>query len=200
MIEHHMDAPSRTLVIAFSSRPGLIEWGGFLNRMRVRYVLLSDEKDQYYQNGIGGIGGHKDVIDWLNRIDSSFHRVIYLGLSAGSYAALYYNAFTEPRGVIAISPVTGAGPLSDFDEKWYPRLNGRPNLLVTDLRPLYGFVSDDNPMHKRVVTIISDGEGTELDLAMSTRIGVLPTVIKGHSHASLGKELANNGYLESLIK
>lgn len=200
MIEHHMDAPSRTLVVAFSSQPKAVEWGGFLNRLKVRYILVSDDKDEYYQNGIGGLGGHKDVIDWLNRIDSHFHKVIYLGLSAGSYAALYYNLYTKPHKVIAISPVTGAGPLPDFSPHWYERLNGRPHLLVTDLKPLYEAIKEDRSIISRVNTIVSDGEGTELDIEMSTRIGVMPTLTRGYSHSSLARELATNGYLESLIK
>lgn len=200
MMHTNMHSHSKTFVIAFSSQPEHLEWEGYLSRLNVKYALLADETDNYYQEGIPGVGYHHDVLDWLNRIDQRYHHPVYLGLSAGAYAALFYNAYTKPHRVIAISPVTGAGPLADFDPKWHPRLNGRPHIRVTDLSPLY---RRDPEASKRVTAIIGDGDGTELDAQMCMRINVPPSaLIKGVSHAGLGKWLAHDGerMLENLIK
>lgn len=197
MISEHLDIDSHTLVIAFSSQPQNFEWGGTLSRIGVKHILVRDETDNWYQDGVSGIGSPRDTIKWLEWLIKTELRVIYLGLSAGSYAALLFNAFTKPQRTIAISPVTGSGMLPDFDSKWHGRLNGRPHFrAVADLAHIYF-----NVQHvERVTAVISDGEGTELDCQMCTRIGVNPIMIRGFSHISLAKQVATSGYLESLIK
>lgn len=198
MISHHMDSNSRTLVIAFSSQPHRFEWDGFLSRINVKYILASDETDNWYQDGISGIGSNWDVLDWLNRIQ---HRVVLLGLSAGAYPALLYNYYSTPARVIAISPVTGSGKLSDFGPEWIQRLNGRPNFRpVTDLKCLYETSSNMLRITDRIMAVVSDGEGTELDTQMCMRIGVKPFVHSGFSHVSLAKKLCISGQLEEWIK
>lgn len=197
MMIQHMDHGSSIVVIAFSSQPHRYEWGGFLSRIGVKHVLVRDETDNWYQDGISGMGDHPDeCINWLHRLDKEKLRVIYLGLSAGGYAALLFNAYTKPHRTVAISPATGSGKLPDFDSKWDHRLNGRPNFRpVADLASIYINQNVDN-----VRTIISDGEGTELDRQMCTRIGSSPFVIPGFGHVGIARYVATSGYLESLIK
>ena len=203
MLESHLDYGAGPCVLAFSSSPHRFEWGNTLRRMGVPHVLFKDTYDKFWQRGISGIGDHVDVVTYVRKLTATMKKTVTLGLSAGSYGALMYGHCAGVEQVIAISPVTGAGPLPDFEPEWHSRLNGRPALDVLDLKDVGKYVptmSWDNTKC-RVEMFASNGKGAELDLRMAQRIGV-PGVryMPGHSHVGLARHMRDTGYIERLIR
>lgn len=192
---------SACCVVSFSSRPHVFEWGRFLTRIGVPHVLMRDSTERWYQEGVTGLGGRVDVLDCICDLKAGYDKVIALGLSSGSYAALLYGDACAVDMVLMVSPVTGKGDalMSDFDPRWHYRIeHGPEHPPVADLKPMM-------PRGPRVPVraYVSDGEGTELDRQMALRVGINEHSIihvPGYSHSTLGAAVRDNGMLENMIK
>ena len=202
--EEHLKG-SLTVVFAFASARGdygdvpRYEFSGTLARMGVDHVLMKDEIEGYYQDGVRGIGGIDDVVDYMRRIAARYDRTIAFGLSSGAYGALMFGQLAPTHEVIAVSPVSGLGPdvHPDFDPAWHYRVYHAPEKRpIRDLKAIYA-----GGPRARVRAFVSDGTGCELDEVMARRIGIEDvTVIPGADHAGLGRRMRDMGLLAELIR
>lgn len=193
---------SSSVVVAFASGAGRFEWGRTLEAIGVDHVLMRDTSDRWYLRGVYGIGDDAlDVCDYLIALGERYKRVILLGLSSGSYAALFYGSAVTVDLVVAISPITGKGDAikGDFDPKWWHRIeHGPEHAPVGDLKTIYGGLKA-----KKTIAFISDGEGTELDRTMAERIGVPSQHIfnvAGFSHSGLARGLVDLGVIREILQ
>lgn len=190
--------PGPTCVLAFASGAGRFEWGGFLGRLGVPHVLFRDTTDHWYLRGVIGLGDRYEVVVYIRRLILERKRVVTLGLSSGSYAALLYGHLARAAEAIAISPITGKGTavFDDFEPQWRHRIeHGPEHPEVLDLKPLFKL------WQLPVRAFVSDGAGTELDRGMAERLGpgVEITRVPGYSHAGLAKALCIDGTLARLL-
>jgi pimeloyl-ACP methyl ester carboxylesterase len=200
---------SRTCVIAFAAGQGdfsehipQYEFGNTLRRQGLSYVLMRDRSERWYQDGVSGLGGLSDTLDYVRKLALQFN-VITIGVSSGAYGALLYGLMAGGvKQIIAISPITGRGEdvYPEFDPKWHPRLYHPPNIPpVMDLKPW--FMQFCNRADARTKAFVSDGDGTELDRQMAERIGITDiTFIPGHSHAGLARHMRDTGLFDELLK
>jgi hypothetical protein len=205
MYEEHFHGAG-PCVLAFSSSPHRFEWGATLRRMGVPHVLFKDTHDKFWQHGIPGMGLRHHVVEYIRNLTVTMRKTVTLGLSAGSYGALMYGHAAGVEQVIAISPVTGAGPLPDFEPEWHPRINGRPEIgPILNLKSAYANPAQTEtgePLNfPRVELFASNGSGAELDLRMAQRLGVSGVrYMPGHSHVGLARHMRDTGYIERLVR
>lgn len=195
----HRKTPS--VVVAFASGAGRFEWGRTLDAIGVDHVLMRDTTDRWYLRGVQGIGNVFDVCNYLIGLGERYKRVILLGLSSGSYAALFYGSAVTVDLVVAISPITGKGDKirDDFDPWWWHRIeHGPEHAPVGDLKTISGGLTA-----KKTIAFVSDGEGTELDRTMAERIGIPPQNIfnvAGFSHSGLARGLVDLGIIREILQ
>lgn len=191
--EHLFPAPA--CVVAFSST-ARFEWGRTLAGLNLPHVLMRDSTERWYADGVPGLGDNAAVCRYLEGL--TYVKVATLGLSAGAYAALRYGLLGKVDAVIAISPVTGAGPsvIAEFPS-WAHRLqHDHDRFVIDDLKQLY-FNSIQKP---RVHAYFSDGPGTELDYGMAARLDLEEiTFIPGYSHDQLGRGVRDTGALAAVL-
>lgn len=190
--------PSDICVVSFASDSQKhFEFEAILNSLPVAYVLLRDSDTKWYQHGVAGIGNRKQTVYYLRCLMDKYY-LKTIGVSNGAYGALFYGQLAGVNEVIAISPVTGK-EADDFDPKWHSRILPQPGYVdpspCEDLRQFYrgGAIP-------RCRVFVSDGEGTELDYQMSSRLGLKDiTVISGYGHATLARHMRDSGLLQKLI-
>lgn len=198
--EEHLTG-SQICVLAFASGGQRFEWGGTLSRLNLSHILFRDSTDRWYQRGVAGIGGAAAVVAYITILARTHARIVALGLSSGSYAALMYGLLGGADEVIAISPITGKGEdvFPDFGPEWHHRVeHGPEHPFVPDLKALFLSPSLVPP---KIRAFVSDGEGTELDCGMATRIRIKDvTTVPGHSHSGLARAMRDNGMIENLLR
>lgn len=164
-----------------------------LKRLGVAYVLFRDSTQRYYHKGINGIGGREHVLDFLRQLKLNWE-VTTVGVSSGAYAALLYGQLAPVHKMIAISPLTGRD-VDDFDPRWHAQIID-PNIdPIPDLRQFFkqGPVPD-------TVAFVSNGEATELDVQMSTRIGITKiALVPGFAHGKLAQGMRDMGLFDKLF-
>jgi hypothetical protein len=206
--EHLLD--SSHCVIAFAASGGEFgdldhyAFGHSLHDLGVAHVLMRDTKDFWYQHGVDGIkDGRIGVVAYIVALSFRYPRIILTGVSSGAYAALLYGQLASgisPAGleVTVFSPCTGLGEsvCADFEAHWHHRVRHPPGEQeILDLKTIYA-----NGPSCTVRAFISDGDGTELDWQMATRIGCHDiTLIPGASHAGLAKMMRDQGYFRKLF-
>lgn len=194
----HLGTATGVCVVAFASGASRFEWGRYLGGLGVSHVLMRDTTERWYQGGVRGIGDKAAVVSYVNDLTWHFDRVITLGLSSGSYAAMMFGQLARVDGVIAISPITGKGEAlkDDFASKWWPRIeHGPEHPPVPDLKPLFA-----KGWEPQILAFVSDGEGAELDAQMIRRIGGSSVnFIPGFSHSLLARHMRDAGILTDLI-
>ena len=80
-----------------------------LTRLGVTSLIVRDTNQSWYTRGLPGIGDDsRHVAEWLNRVLGARRSrpVVFVGNSAGGYAALRFAPLCEPSHVIAFSPQT----------------------------------------------------------------------------------------------
>jgi sirohydrochlorin ferrochelatase len=186
--EEHLTEASPRLIFAFASQDRF-EWGSTLTKARTSFVLFRDPGRRWWQDGVAGIGDQGAVVRYMQKTTERYEHAFTLGLSMGAYGALMYGALTNIDTILAISPVTGKGEHvhRDIPKELHHRVEHRPgDVEFMDLRPLFTI-----PRRTETFIWVSDGHGTEVDLAMARRIhGAQIIEVPGHSHAELGAFLA----------
>jgi hypothetical protein len=199
-------AGSRTVVFAFATCVNdtfgdmpRYEFGRLLHDLRLDHVLFRSPLDEWYQNGVAGIGDIEEVVSYMRRIGANYSRSVSVGTSSGSYAALLFGHLTPTSEVIAISPVTGVGEdaMQDFSPDWHHRLvHDHSRIRIRDLKEVYKAGTA-----ARVQLFVSDGSAAEIDLGMAERLGVgTITKIPGYTHAGLARGMRDQGLLSSLLR
>lgn len=186
----------RKVVIAFAGgNQDKFQFFPTLNRLHIPFILMRDSTQHYHGNGVKGIGTRQDVIDYIAAFVCAGNYVITLGVSSGAYAALLYGQLVPVNEVIAISPLTTRNECDDFDPQWRKQIID-PNMpLMDDLRKHFRH----GPIPK-TRAFISDGEATELDRQMATRIGIKDiTLIPGYAHGKLAQGMRDRGMFKDLL-
>lgn len=196
--ESHL-GDNTTCVIAFASGADKFEWGRTLAAIPISHVLMRDTTERWYNCGVQGIGRMDDVGHYIRLLKRRYQRVIMLGLSSGSYAAMLYGINSRCK-VIAISPTTGKGTPSvrrDFAPEWWDRLT-----LPPDHPPVADLIVFARERGLPIIkAFVSDGEGTELDRKMAERIGISDiTLVPGYSHSTLAAGLRDRGIIAELLR
>jgi len=185
-------------VVAFAGGPlNQYQFGRVLEKLHVPHILLKDSSQQHYRNGILGIDGQ--IHSYILRKKVGFERVVTVGVSSGSYAALKYGLLAYVDAVIAISPSTGRSEKTadDFPPEYRNQIID-PDFPDLDLKHLYRNWKNIRP---RVHAFISDGQGCELDRGMCERIGITDiTVVPGYTHAELARGMRDKGMFKELFQ
>lgn len=192
--EQHIWDAKRRLVIAFAGGPqNRYQFGKTLKDLDVSYVLMRDTTQQYHSHGVAGIGNRAKVIDYIRYFKGLGFYVVTTGVSSGAYAALLYGQLVPADEVIVISPLSGRDT-DDFELQYHHRIHD-PHTNLDDLRKYF----QAGPVSK-VRAFVSDGDGTDLDRQMVTRINVTNiTLIPGYAHKDLGYGMRDSGLLKELL-
>lgn len=142
---------SPILVVAFGGIAGRLggieafEFMGTLARLDTKHAFVRDAEMSWYQRGVKGVGTDVDsVATALSRLldVACPERVVFIGSSAGGYAAILFATLVEVDEVLAFGPQTFLDPARRTavgDERW-PRLSRRMEKRLdpryADLRPL----------------------------------------------------------------
>lgn len=113
---HYEDkGDSQTAIVSFAGRKGMkggiptFEFSSIMSGIHAHKIYLRDPHKIWYQKGIPGIGNDIDEIaEWLdaflNRCGA--RRTVFIGNSAGGYAALVLGALLSADRVHAFGPQT----------------------------------------------------------------------------------------------
>lgn len=192
--EEHLNSDMRQIVVAFAGGPqNVYQFGKLLARIGVSHVLVRDSTQRYYQDGVAGLGDKHSVFDYFAHL-RQHARVTMIGVSSGSYAALFYGQMTPADDVIVISPLSGR-EVDDFDPKWHSQIIDPAQPSMPDLRQFFR-----NGPTPRVRAYISDGEACELDRQMAERIGITEiNLVPGYAHKDLARGMRDTGVLTNLL-
>jgi hypothetical protein len=115
MDEHRIMNGNRKLIVAFG---GLVpKLGGipafeFLRYLSSTYkdvdmIFYFDQHQSWYHRGIGGISTNiKGTVLHLNNLIKGYDKVIFIGVSAGGYAAILFGSLCNVHHVMSFIPQT----------------------------------------------------------------------------------------------
>ena len=115
MDEHKIVNGNKNLIVAFG---GLVpKLGGippfeFLRYLSSTYddvdlIFYFDQHQSWYHHGIGGISTDiKGTVSHLNNIIKKYDKVIFIGVSAGGYAAILFGSLCNVDHVMSFIPQT----------------------------------------------------------------------------------------------
>lgn len=152
---------SDVVVIAFAGlaeEMGIpaFEFMSLLSDLEVQCVLVRDSRRIWYQRGVSGVGQSVDAVaDHLAEQIAAIgpRRVVFIGSSAGGYAAILFSALVPAHKVIAFGPQTFIDPdlrATYGDTRWQPattalREAGGPEPRYADLRILLDLSAGERP-------------------------------------------------------
>jgi hypothetical protein len=141
---YQQEPKSSTIVLSFSGHG--LKFGGvprpefhnFLSKNfpTVDISLLVDYNCRCYHQGLKGITSNVDeTAKYIQNIISEYQKVVFVGVSAGGYAAILFGSLLKVNYVIAITPQTKLKALF-FDDLYRDitnRINSTTNyILVAD--------------------------------------------------------------------
>ena len=101
-------------------------------------LFYIDLKKKFYNSGIEGIGNNiHEVAEYLKHIIQNYEKVIFMGVSAGGYAAILFGSLCNVTNVLAFIPITILN--ENYD---YPNL--RDVINQTTKYELFGDISIRN--------------------------------------------------------
>lgn len=123
------------------------EFLNFLNKHFINFdkYFFIDKNLKHYHLGIKDITKNIDeTIDYLKNIIKNYKKVIFLGTSAGGYAAILFGSLLKINKVIAFIPQTFLDKNKNFDKR-YINLNKIINNETEYF--IYGDLSNRDPLH-----------------------------------------------------
>jgi hypothetical protein len=141
---HQQEPKSSTIVVSFAGHG--LKFGGvprpefynFISKNfpRVDVLLLVDYNCRCYHQGLKGITSNVDeTSDYIQNIIHGYEKIVFVGVSAGGYAAILFGSLLKVNYVIAITPQTKLKALF-FDDSYKDitnRINSTTNyILVAD--------------------------------------------------------------------
>jgi predicted esterase YcpF (UPF0227 family) len=141
---YQQEPKSSTIVVSFAGHG--LKFGGvprpefynFLSKnfSTVDILLLVDYNCRCYHEGLKGITSNIDeTAKYIQNIISGYQKVVFVGVSAGGYAAILFGSLLKVNDVIAITPQTKL-KASFFDDSYRDianRINSTTKyLLVAD--------------------------------------------------------------------
>jgi hypothetical protein len=218
--EEHL-SDTDVCVVAFASDGGNafipdvpnFEFGKSLSALGCSHVLMRDTPDRWYTEGIEGLGDNEETANYIRSLKNRYKKVITTGVSFGAWGSLMYGQMASVNEIVAISPLTviGKAAENELPKEWHHRISSDKSL---DIKPLFS-----GPITPKIRIFVSDGDGTELDMFMATRLGRYSiaydapkstlgqargifyiNVIHGHSHGGLAKHMRDEGWFEVLFR
>jgi hypothetical protein len=192
----HDYTKSKRIIFSFAGGPqNQFQFRTILSKTGHSFVLFRDMTQQYYLNGIVGLGNQEAVLNYIRDFIRHDYHVMTIGVSSGAYAALFYGQLVPVDEVIVFSALTGRDGCDDFDQSVQHRIVD-PNTRVPDLRPYF----KNGPIPK-VKSFISDGHGCDLDRQMVERLGVTDiNLVPGFIHGELARGMRNKGMMQEIFK
>jgi hypothetical protein len=113
-VELALDSPSQTLLVAFggiAAQFGIppFEFARLAGSLEVKQALIRDPRQAWYHRGLPGYGDDlMSLRDPLQAIveRSGATRTVFVGVSAGGYAALLFGSLLGADAVLAFGPQT----------------------------------------------------------------------------------------------
>lgn len=186
--EEHLHG-GRRVVVAFAGGPqNVYQFGRLLARLGTPHVLMRDSTQKLHQHGVAGIGDFLQTATYIARLRRQYGMVTTVGVSSGSYSALLYGQMIGVDEVVAVSPLSTRTEVDDFDPRWHSQIVDPNQADAPDLRHFFR-----NGPIPHVRAYVSDGEATELDRQMATRIGITDiTLVPGYSHSQLARGMRDH--------
>ena len=196
----------------------LISFGGIANRLpipvfefmksldqfKTNKIFIRDFSQCWYTNGIRGVSNNpQDTIEYLKSLKEKYGRnkCVFIGNSAGGYAALLYGQLLGDVEVHAFSPQTFVDSLHRWiywDKRWKTEIKNinREHKSVFDLKQVF-----KNHPGKNVNHHIYWDENHRLDNIHAQRLK--GSQVKHYKFSEGGhsviKQLRDSGQLEGLI-
>ncbi len=144
---------SDTLIVSFAG--DALQFGGippfefyqFLNKhfSNLDKYFFIDHNRKHYHKGIVGISKNiEETLQYLKNIIKNYKKVIFIGNSAGGYAAILFGSLLNVNIIIAFIPQTILKLNSDFDEKY---LNLKDIINNYTKYYIYGDLSARDSLH-----------------------------------------------------
>lgn len=150
-------AGENKIIVSFSGQGGSdmgtiprLEFVNFLEKHYSKYErhFYQDSKNKWYHCGIDEISTDVDAtLEYLQGKIKKFDEVIFIGSSAGGYAAILFGSLLNVDKVIAFKPQTMIKLQNDIDEKY---INLKEFINSTTKYYVYGDVGidiDKDPLH-----------------------------------------------------
>ena len=119
------------MIVSFgglNSKVGGVHPFEFLNFISSTYkdvdaVFYRDQKQAWYHDGIHGLSDNiTTTADHLSRLVKNYDKVIFLGVSAGGYAAILFGSLCNVDHVLSFTPQTL------LDDRCHAKLSGYKDL------------------------------------------------------------------------
>jgi hypothetical protein len=200
-----LGSSSSTVLVAFAGLPGHgappFEFFDVAHDLEVKKAYLRDLDHAWYHAGVRGFADSPNaLVDKLREIlkAADANRVVFVGSSAGGWAALMFGALLDVDLVLAFSPQTTLdeqelGGANDTRwDRWLSRAR-RQNLLLEDRLDLRQ-VLESNPPSEGRRRVIHYASTHELDRFHAERLAELPGIeLVGHD-----EEQARGGMIRYL--
>lgn len=115
MDEHKIVNGHKKLIVAFGglvNKLGGIPSFEFLRYLSSTYddvdmVFYFDRSQSWYHHGIGGISTNvNETVTYLNNLIENYDKVLFIGVSAGGYAAMLFGSLCNVDHVVSFIPQT----------------------------------------------------------------------------------------------
>lgn len=191
---------SKTLVVfsGMATRPSMPvkEFFSTLDKFDVNVLYLKDFKQSWYLDGLLGVtSSDEETIDWIyDNIPKATKNIIFMGTSAGGYAALRLGMKSNANKVIAFSPQTY------LDQSTYNMFKQKSTLIYDELKKRD---VDIRNLKNNTKIDVHFGKGNLVDLKAALYISDLSNVslyeysFDGHN---IGGYLKKNSLLEGVLK
>jgi hypothetical protein len=185
----------KKIIVSFSGQGGSdmgsiprLEFVNFLEKHYNQYErhFYLDDYNKWYHCGIGGISTNVDTtVEYLKEKIKNFDEVIFIGSSAGGYAAILFGSLLNIEKVIAFRPQTTVELQEGIDDKY---INLKEYINKTTKYYIYGDIAIDiekDPLHH---------------VSHCERINISPNVYVNTSYTIDLKMLRDNGELLKIMK
>lgn len=182
---------NKKIIISFSgqgSGMGTIPQFEFVNFLEKQYNnydrhFYLDKYSKWYHKGIDGISKNiNETLLYLKEIINYFEDVIFIGSSAGGYAAILFGSLLNVNKIIAFKPQTIIKSQKEIDNNY---INLKQYINTTTKYYIYGDINvvNDNLHH----------------ISHCENINIYPNVILNINYEIDLKKLRDNGTLKNIM-
>lgn len=185
---------NKKIIISFSGRgSGMgtlpqFEFVNFLEKHFSNYErhFYLDHKLKWYHKGIDGISNSvSETTLYLQKIISKFEEVIFIGSSAGGYAAILFGSLLKVNKIIVFKPQTIIKPESGIDNNY---INLKSHINTVTKYFIYGDLTVDkvkDHLHH---------------ISHCNNINIYPNVVLNTKYIVDLKNLRNKGILQKIME
>jgi len=182
---------NKKLIISFSGQGSgfgtipQLEFVKFLEKHYNNYErhFYLDKYSKWYHKGTYGISTNIcETLEYLKEIIKNFEEIIFIGSSAGGYAAILFGSLLNVNKIIAFKPQTIIDLNEDIDIN-YINLQSYINSVTTYY--IYGDATENIGLHH---------------ISHCENINIYPNVILNREYKIDLRKLRDTGVLESIMK